>query len=97
MAKLTTQESYKLQAQADRRAAAAERRAPGLAAYDARVKEMYRGGTEQQRQKRAPEAQVVDGRTYKVTRLAGGLKASLASEKAARTMRARRLAAKNNK
>ena len=97
MTKTTTQESYKLQAQADRRAAALERRAPELSAYDARVKEMYRGGTEQQRQKREPEAQVVYGGTYKVTRLAGGLKASLASEKAARTMRARRLAAKNKK
>lgn len=94
MAKITTAQAYKNQVKVDRRAAAAERRAPGVAAYDARVKEMYRGGTEQQHQKKAPETQVVDGRTYKVTRLAGGLKASLAAEKAARTMRARRLAAK---
>ena len=90
MAKITAAEAYAAQVKADRRAAAAERRAPEVAAYDARVKRMYQGPTDTQVRRQPQRTEVVEGRTYKVTRLAGGLKASLAAEKAARTMRARR-------
>ena len=104
MAKITAAEAYAAQVKADRRAAAAERRAPEVASYDARVKGMYQGtealtpdgrrvkdaAGRDNTNKRGPKTEVIEGRTYKVTRLAGGLKASLAAEKAARTMRARR-------
>ena len=100
--KLTTAQAYAAQVRADRRAAAIDRQAPAIKADEARVRGIYdfaaaldftadgrrrvaRDGSDNTN-KRGPVA--------KVTRLAGGLKASLASEKAARTARARRLAAK---
>ena len=96
---LNSTATYNAQVRADRRAAALDRQAPAIKADEARVRGMYdfaaaidvtadgrrrvaRDGSDNTN-KRGPAP--------KVTRLAGGLKASLASEKAART---RRLAAK---
>ena len=109
MTKITTAQAYKNQVKADRRAAAVERLTTAAGADERRIRDIYAGTTESltsdgrkrydfagrnNENKRGVE---IGTKQYRVTRLAGGLKASLASEKAARTMRARRLAAKNNK
>ena len=94
-----TKITYAAHAKAVRRAAVLDRQDPAIRANEARIRDMYtdaaaldftadgrrrvaRDGSDNTN-KRGPVA--------KVTRLAGGLKASLASEKAART---RRLATK---
>jgi hypothetical protein len=108
MAKLTTAQAYAAQVKADRRAAALERLTTAAGADERRVRELYAGATEtltpdgrkrfdvlgrNNEQKRGPVAKTSETGAYKVTRLPGGLKASLASEKAAATRRARRFGA----
>ncbi len=101
MTKLTTAQAYAAQAKADRRAAALDRQDPAIQADEARVRAVYTGAnaltTADGRRRVAKDGSNNEnkrGPVAKVTRLPGGLKASLASEKAARTARARRLAAK---
>ena len=102
MNKLTTAQAYAAQVRADRRAAAAERRDPVIAASNAAIRDIYTDAaalalTADGRRRVARDGSSNEnkrGPVAKVTRLAGGLKASLASEKGARTARARRLAAK---
>ena len=97
----TAAQAYAAQIKADRRAAAIERRDPAIAASNAAVRDIYRDAaallTADGRRRTARDGsnnEVKRGPKPTVTRLAGGLKASLASEKGARTARARRLAAK---
>ena len=102
MALLTVAQAYAAQLKADRRAAAIERRDPVIAASNAAVRDIYCDAaallTADGRRRTARDGsnnEVKRGPKPTITRLAGGLKASLASEKGARTARARRLAAKD--
>ena len=102
MTKLTTAQAYAAQAKADRRAAALDRQDPAIQADEARVRDIYTDAaalalTADGRRRVAKDGSNNEnkrGPVAKVTRLPGGLKASLASEKGARTARARRLASK---
>ena len=102
MKNLTAAQAYAAQVKADRRAAAIERQKPAIKADEARIREVYNGSaalefTADGRRRVARDGsnnEVKRGPKPAVTRLYGGLKASLASEKAARTARANRLAAK---
>jgi hypothetical protein len=101
MDKATAAQAYAAQAKADRRAAALDRQDPTIKADEARVREVYAGAnaltTTDGRRRVARDGSSNEnkrGPVAKVTRLPGGLKASLASEKAARTARTNRLAAK---
>ena len=101
MDKATAAQAYAAQVKADRRAAALDRQDPTIKADEARVREVYTGAnaltTADGRRRVARDGSSNEnkrGPKPTVTRLAGGLKASLASEKAARTARANRLAAK---
>jgi hypothetical protein len=96
-----TAAAYAAQVKADRRAAAAERRDPAIAASNAAFRDIYCDAaallTADGRRRIARDGsnnEVKRGPKPTVTRLPGGLKASLASEKGARTARANRLAAK---
>ena len=102
MGLLNSTATYNAQVRADRRAAALDRQAPAIKADEARVRGIYETAaamdvTADGRRRTARDGSNNEnkrGPVAKVTRLAGGLKASLASEKGARTARARRLAAK---
>ena len=102
MKKLTPAQAYAAQAKADRRAAALDRQDPAVRANEARIRDLYTDAaalavTTDGRRRLAKDGSNNEnkrGPVAKVTRLPGGLKASLASEKGARTARARRLAAK---
>jgi hypothetical protein len=101
MKKLTAAQAYAAQVKADRRAAALDRQDPTIKADEARVREVYAGAnaltTADGRRRVARDGSSNEnkrGPVAKVTRLPGGLKSSLASEKAARTRRANLLAVK---
>jgi hypothetical protein len=102
MKKLTAAQAYAAQVKADRRAAALDRQVPAIKAEEARVRGIYDAVaaldvTSDGRRRVARDGSSNEnkrGPVAKVTHLAGGLKASLASEKGARTARANRLAAK---
>ena len=95
MGLLNSTATYNAQVKADRRAAALDRQAPAIKADEARVRGMYDFAaavdvTADGRRRTARDGSNNEnkrGPAPKVTRLAGGLKASLASEKAARTRR----------
>jgi hypothetical protein len=101
MDKATAAQAYAAQVRADRRAAALDRQDPTIKADEARVRAVYTGAnaltTADGRRRVARDGSSNEnkrGPVAKVTRLPGGLKSSLASEKAARTRRANLLAVK---
>jgi hypothetical protein len=89
-ARLTSAEAYKRHIQTVRRNAAIERQRVEVRADIERVQALYAEGAP----RKAPvevAPQFTESATFKVTKLAGGLKASVAADKAAVTRRKREL------
>jgi hypothetical protein len=89
-ARLTAAETYKRHIQTVRRQAAIDRRTAEAQADIARVQALYAEGAP----RKAPvevKPQFKEAATYTVTQLHGGLKASLAADKASVTRRSRAL------
>jgi hypothetical protein len=89
-ARLTAAEVYKRHIQTVRRQAAIDRRTAEAQAYIARIQALYAEGSG----RKAPvevKPQFKEAATYTVTQLHGGLKASLAADKASATRRSRAL------
>ena len=90
-ARLTTAKAYDLYIKRVRRSAAIERRGGEVRADNQRIQALYSEGAP----RKAPGASkpgFKEASTYTVIELPGGVKASLAAEKAAATRRARRAA-----
>jgi hypothetical protein len=102
MGLLNSATTYNAQVRADRRAAALDRQNPAIKADEARARGVYDSVaaldvTSDGRRRVARDGSSNEnkrGPKPTLTRLRGGLEASLASERGARTARARRLAAK---
>ena len=92
MTKLTPAQAYALQVKADRRQAALERiQDPLVQAEVQRINELYVSGSLNKRTQ-PQEPQFEEAKSFTVTRLPGGAKASKAAEKAAATRRRNRKA-----